>query len=207
MSEVEKKTAPQSGVSAGAQREHVAQQLADVQARLEKKGVGAAFYRAAKRDPIGDMGFMGSLFLHAILGGPLEGLLGDHLDLGHHGEFDSTLTLGAMEGVSALSEMHDRQPRRIKSAFYPLGRNKSTVKAGKKAGKAAAGSNSRFCPEVHHELAFMFDLMDKLNDLEVQEAIEEGNKRVHLVTKKPSSTVYQGVERRRRPRPEGMFNA
>jgi len=210
MSELENNTA---NSSTGTQREQIMQQLTGVKSRLESKGVGAAFHRVAKADPVGDMGFAGSLFLHALMLGPVDGLIGEILPaIGHGGELDSALALGGMEGAAILSEtQEDRPVRRPKSSFYPLGRNKSKInepKIGKEPAVAVANNrNGRFSNDAYGELAFMFQLMDTLNKLEAQEAGKTTDKSLHLVTKQPSSTVYQGVERRRRPRPEGMFSA
>jgi hypothetical protein len=206
MSEVSQAAARDNAI--GTQREGLQQQIAGVQARLEKKGVGAAFYRAAKPDPVGDMGFMGSLLFHAVLSGALEDLIGAHLPVGNE-ELHHALALGTMEGISALcEEQEERHGRRPKSAFYPLGRNRKSVIKDKKAGKPAGNVISRFCPEVQSELAFMFELMDTLNKLETQECCEAANnKNAHIVVRASANPGYQGVERRRRPRPEGMFSA
>lgn len=200
--------ATETGNTASSQRERVLQQITGVQNRLEKKGVGAAFYRAAKPDPVGDMGVMGSLLFHAILSGPLEELIGEHLAIAGHGELDSALTLGGMEAISLLSETQERPAvSRLKSAFYPLGRNnKKSIAADRKASKVVS-RNGRFSADVQAELAFLFELTDMLNHLEEKDAVEINGKRAHFVTRKSVSPAYQGVERRRRPRPEGMFSA
>ena len=205
MNEVHNKATAAKESSAAMQRAGIAQQLVGVQERLEKKGVGAAFYRAARPDPMGDMGFMGSLLFHALIGGPLEEMIGHNLPLGH-GELDNALMTAGMEAISTLIETEGRSNvRHPKSAFYPLGRKKDAQATSAK--KAPASYNSRFSHEVQAELAFMFELTDTLGKLEAQEAIEASEKRVHLVVRKPSSSAYQGVERRRQPRLEGMFSA
>lgn len=189
------------------QRDHVLQRLAGVHQRLEKQGVGATFYRVAKADPMGDMG-LSSLMMHAIVCGPIDGLLADYHLPGLTDELGSALTLGSMEAASALDDTRDHRPaKRLRTAFYPLGRNKSAVKDAKtsktfNAVSSGAGRGSKFSYEVQAELAGMFDLMDMLANL------KEGSHWVHLNVKKPSiAGAPGGVERRRRPRPEGMYSA
>jgi len=202
------------------QREQVMQRLAGVRERLEKKGVGAAFHRVAKADPVGDMGFLGSMILHGILSGSIDELMGDLLPIGHDGltgDLSSSLTIGGMEGLSLLSEaQEDRHIRRPSASFYPLGRRKEKVKdtkASKKFNRAAAatGRNARFSYDVQTDLAHMFELTDMLNTLEGQEAQEislNNSRWVNLAIRKSSpGAAPGGVERRRHPRPAGFYNA
>ncbi len=124
-----------ASTSTGTQREQVMQRLAGVRERLEKKGIGAAFHRVAKSDPIGDMGFLSTLVFHAMLNGPIDELMGDLMPIGHDGlmgDLSSTLTIGGMESLSALSEaQEDRHTRRPRTAFYPLGRRKEKGQGNK----------------------------------------------------------------------------
>lgn len=191
-----------------AKRGQVLQQLAGVHAALERKGVSAAFYLSAKKDPIGDMGFLGSLFFHAITGASFGDLMNDsHLASGLS-ELDGALTLGTMESASALSETKEREAGSIKCSFYPLGRNKKAMKDDKKPRAAAAGGKSRFAPDnAQAELGFMFELMDALNNLDGLDVGQVADKRQHLITRTSANPGYNGVERRRRARPDGMFNA
>jgi hypothetical protein len=205
-------TAPSNAIAT--QREHVLQRIAGVHERLERHGVGAAFFRVAKADPIGDMGFLGSMLMHAIVCGPIDELLAEYHLPGLTDEFGSALTLGGMEAASALDDTRDlRHIKRPRTAFYPLGRNKSTVKNAKTrkkfnaAASGAGGRGSKFSYEVQAELAGMFDLMDMLANLKAQDRSKHSHW-VHLDVKKPSVAGAPGVvERRRRPRTEGMYSA
>jgi hypothetical protein len=200
------KTGDTSG--ANARRDQILQQLAGVHAVLDRKGVSAAFYLSAKKDPIGDMGFLGSLLFHAITGAPFGDLMNDYHFSSGLPELDSTLTLGTMESAAASSETKECEAGSIKSSFYPLGRNKKSMKDDKKPRAAAAGGKSRFAPDnAQAELGFMFELMDALNNLDGLDVGQVADKRQHLITRTSANPGYNGVERRRRSRPDGMFNA
>jgi hypothetical protein len=163
-------------VSLNALRNQTQQQLAGVRASLEDKGVGQAFLRAAKADPMGDMGFMGSLAFHALLGGPMAAFMADNFsfDLGLTGHFNEAATMGVMEGLSALEDTAAQKGshKKLRSALYPKGRNtKADVKKTKtkaKFNRVAANQNGKFTFDVQAELAYMYELVDMLEKLEQQ---------------------------------------
>lgn len=163
------------------ERNQALQQLAGIQGHLANRGLGGAFLRAAKADPLGDMGFMGSLVLHAIIGGPFADFLGEHLPhspwtLEHVNEISM---LGSMEAASLLSETEARRARTLRSSFYPVGRRKAPIKEAKaKRGfnKVAANQNKRFSLEVQSGLARMFELIDMIDQLEKQDTGKASHK-------------------------------
>jgi hypothetical protein len=169
------------GASEAIHAEHnqAVQQLAGIQAHLASRGLGAAFLRAAKADPVGDMGFVGSMILHAIVGGSFADFLQEHLPhspwMTEH--LNEVSMLGSMEAASLLSETEARRARTLCSAFYPVGRRKAPIKEAKaKRGfnKVAANQNGRFSSEVQSGLARMFELIDVIDKLEKQRNSNNG---------------------------------
>jgi len=175
-----------AGDAAGARhavRAITMQKLAGVQERLGSSGISAEFLRAAKNDPVGDTGVMGSVLFHGLLMGPFDAFLADmlpyHADL-LAGHLHDISAIG--EGLSALRETAQEQAQRqrgIRSAFYPLGRRKADKLDKKKSRKGAksrfnrAANQNRHTREQQAELGHMFDLMDSLHALEREGATED----------------------------------
>lgn len=158
-----------AAVALEAARAEVMQRLTSTQTRLEKRGVGAVFLRAARRDTIGDMGIVGPLLISAIL----HGVVLDAIDLhGLEEHLDNPMLLGASDALSVLHDTRDTKPRK-KVDGYPEGRRKGIIKverAKKGCGirfNAASGKKPR---DVETELANMYELLDLLDILDGKSA-------------------------------------
>lgn len=184
-------------VSVNALRGQALKQLAGVQQRLGAKGVGAAFLRAAKSDPIGDMGFVGSLMASLILWSPITSMLG-HAGIGQHGllsHFNHMAVSALIEGAMIVidDKATDLKARAVEG--YPEGRRKEALTEGARARKfnlLAANQNSRFGNDVQSELACMFDLIDLLDKLE-----QQGVKEMRLDKKQPVYKTLQQTHKNR----------
>ncbi|MDE2336362.1 MAG: hypothetical protein KGL10_03535 [Alphaproteobacteria bacterium] len=161
-------------------RSQLSLRFAGVQASLVRRGVSPAFVRAAKADPMGDMGFMGGLIFNAIVAGPLAGFVSAHAPAAaHHGltdHFNCTVMTGALEGVSALQDIAGSRAACAErpSIFYPQGRRKAAIKSKLAQGRfnRAANENGRFSVDVQMDLAEMFRIADMLACLETQNDAE-----------------------------------
>ena len=165
-----------ASVSVDALRDQVLKRLAGVQQSLEGKGVGAAFLRAAKADPVGDMGAVGGLITNMILGGVFSDFLEAHLHIGHPelwSHFNEMLASG-FEDLSAAEETNPLFAKRKLSA-YPQGRRKRKVDIMKKFNRISANRSGQFTPDVQRELGSLYEILDILGSLE-----DQGTKTVSL---------------------------
>ncbi len=178
-------------------RSQLSRRLAGVQARLGRKGVGQAFIRAAKPDPMGDMGFMGSLIFNAIVAGPLAGFVSAHVPFAHHefsAHFNSTIMTGAFEGISALQDIADTRGSREEcpSPLYPQGRRKAVIKCKQALNRfnRVANQNGKFSADVQMDLAEMFSIADMLGNLKNAELKENEDQADVSENTKPETPVF-----------------
>jgi hypothetical protein len=161
--------------------------LAGVQHSLESKGVGAAFTRAAKADPIGDMGLTGSLIMSMIMGSAMSGLLPAHFPIS--AIFNYETISGGLDGISILRDQAAEGYRSRKLDDYPEGRRKCALEAarvGKKFNLVSANQNNRFSFDSQADLACMYEIIDMLDRLE-----NEGVRAVRIDRKE---SVYDSLK-------------
>ncbi len=194
-------------ISLNALRGQALLRLAGVHERLESKGVGAAFLRAAKPDFLGDMGFLSSLIMHAIIGGPLADFLEEHMpfSLDMMDRFNSVSShisaLGGLEGTSLVQDTEATRNRSFRMSFYPEGRRKSAMKDAKMSRKfnlVSANQNGRFSFDVQAELACMFEIIDMIDTLEKQGVKEmriDNSQSVYSILKQITHTRGKGLEK------------
>ncbi|MCE9507952.1 MAG: hypothetical protein K8R48_06540 [Alphaproteobacteria bacterium] len=142
--------------------------LSGVQHSLESKGVGAAFIRAAKADPLGDMGLTGSLIMSMIMGVSTSGLLPAHFPVS--AIFNYETISSALDGISILRDQVAEGYRGRKLDDYPEGRRKCALEAagrmGKKFNLVSANQNHRLSFDAQADLACMYEIIDMLDRLE-----------------------------------------
>ncbi len=165
-----------NNVSLNALRGQALQRLAGVHERLEARGIGAAFLRAAKVDPVGDMGFLGSLIANMLLGGVFADFLGAHVPMpsGHHGMMSdfNGVAVAATEGLSLVRDLDSYGLRSRIMYAYPEGRRKCAMKeanVSKKFNLVSANQNNKFSLDAQAEMACMFEILDILDRLEAQD--------------------------------------
>lgn len=177
----------QATVSLDALRGQAMKRLSGIQQRLENKGVGAAFIKSARPDPIGDMGFMGSLVMDMILGGAFSSFLG----AGMTDAFNCVSAVAGLEGVAALTDETAHSYRGRKLSDYPEGRRRCALEAarvGKKFNLVSPKQTSHFSYNAQADLACMFEILDMLDKLE-----SEGVSMIRLDPQEPVYTVLKGA--------------
>jgi hypothetical protein len=192
-------------ISLNALRGQALQRLAGVHSRLEGRGVGAAFLRAAKIDPIGDVGFLGSLISNMILGGALGDWLDDYLHLDDYGLMDNFNGVAAvgLEGMSILRDLDSNGLRSRRMSDYPEGRRVYAMKEANMSRKfnlVSANQNNRFSFDTWADLACMFEILDMLDRLEAQDV-----KGINMDEKKPVYEVLKDLGKRKRGK-DGIRN-
>jgi hypothetical protein len=174
-------------VSTDALRGQALKRLAGVQNSLNSKGVGAAFLRSAKEDPIGDMGLLGTLIMGMIVAGPISAMFNSHIPVSDAFNFASCSQ--CLDGISFLrdQEIEGHRGRRLND--YPEGRRKCSLdamRASKKFNLVSANQNNRFSFDMQAEMACMYEIIDMLDRLE-----DEGVKMIRLDQDKP---VYDALK-------------
>jgi hypothetical protein len=177
-----------AAVSLDALRGQALKRLAGVEHSLESKGVGAAFTRAAKADPIGDMGLVGSLIMGMIMGMGTSGLL--HSSFPASAVFNYETISSGIDGISILRDQAAEGYRSRKLDAYPEGRRKCALEAagrmGKKFNLVSANQNNRFSFDVQADLACMYEIIDMLDRLE--------NEGVGAIRVDQKETVYDSLK-------------
>ena len=176
-----------AAVSLKAVRGNALQRLAGVQQSLEGKGVDTASIRAAKADPVGDMGILGSLIMGVIMGGPLSSLL--HSNFSVLAAFNHEAALSGLDGIAVLRDQAVEGYRSRKLSAYPEGRRRCALEAarvGKKFNLVSANQNNRFSYDVQADMACMYEIIDMLDRLE-----DAGVTTICLDQRKPAYEALQ----------------
>lgn len=161
----------EGSVSLNVLRNNVLKNIQGIQHKLEDKGIGADFARAAKSDMFGDIGILGSLIVDTILWGPLCSFINDHVlsCFDPSGIFNSAAIHSDMDALSALADQNVEKQRGRKLNDYPEGRRKFTPQdktAGKKFNLVSPRQKNILSMDTQAELACMYELLDMLDKLE-----------------------------------------
>jgi len=153
-------------VTINAMRAETLRQLEGAEQRLTGKGIGLAFARAAKPDPMGDLGMLSGLIVHLILGSPFAASLSWHSS---HPVLDHALVSAAVECLSGASEEAMRYRRATRSDDYPEGRRKCPLMQARVRPRFKLASEKKSAHvqrDAKMEVAFFQDLLARLEKLD-----------------------------------------
>jgi hypothetical protein len=171
--------------------------LTGVQHSLESKGVGAAFTRAAKADPVGDMGLLGGLIMGMIMGVGISPLLHHQLPVSAIFNYESIST--GLDTIAILRDQAAEGYRSRKLNDYPEGRRQCALEAASRMGKkfnlVSANQNNRLSFDAQADLACMYEIIDMLDRLE-----KEGVRAIQIDRQEP---VYDALKQKTKKKSGG----
>ncbi len=170
-------------VSLDVLRGQTMQRLAGVHQRLDSKGVSSVFTRSSK-NPSND-GFFGGMFFSMILSELASASQGTGFHPMSHGDGiianDFNLAAIAPAAIDAAVILRDENSsyhkyRNRQLSDYPRGRRNHALEEARKSkhrfNLVSGSHNNAFSFDIQAELACMYEILDMLDNLEQQGAVE-----------------------------------